>query len=213
MSHKRPAFPFPIQLGALEEFRHPEPGHQLSRAGWYEGEALAANGFMAIRVRRGNFMESDFPEPEPGFWLRFLKLPWTKFENLADDWHEFYDVGRFLYSSATIEPWKDGRCAPSPVWRVGPGFLARKSHLQLIAKLPRCEVHVGTLQAGEPMLFRFSGGIGMLAADARLTESSFEIFQNRYDYDGMKIARKSPGPCVLPPQKPTWPAFEELPRE
>lgn len=199
-------FLLPLQFGVLEHFCHPDPGHMLAVPVWAAGEAWAGNGFMAIRVRRGLWLEGDFPDPPAGAALRLLGLPWGKFERLADAWRPMEDAGRALDLRGIIAPWTERhRCAPSPVWRVSTGFLARKSHMQLIGRLPRCEVYVAGVRADEPLLFRFSGGIGMVMPDKRLTEWSFELFRAKYcPLDGHELEYRRPrpdaprSPLVLP---------------
>src|SRR5690606_5057900 len=133
----------------------------------------------------------DFPKPRPGFVGKFMELPWSRFAGLPDEWRAMDDIRGNLYRYAPIYPWtKEGRCAPSPVWRVNASFLARLSHLQLIARLPRCEVHLGVMAPDAPLLFRCTAGMGMLMADPKLTLDSFAIFEPRRHEDGSRIGKR-----------------------
>lgn len=187
-------FPFPLQLGSLDWFAHPDGRHPFSAPMWQGGTALVANGFVALEVSRGLWDANDFPAADGVFLQRFRKLPWLRFQHLPpDDWRQMDELRGNLFRYAPIYPWTAGhRCAPSPVWRVNEVFLARLSHLQLIARLPRCELHLGVMGPGAPLLFRFSGGRGMLAADLRLTEASFSVFEPRRHEDGMRAVAHAP---------------------
>lgn len=214
MNPKTP-FPNPLQLGVVDHFAHPREGHRYEFAGYHEGEAIVANGYMAFRFSRGMWHPSDFPRPRTGFLERFEALPWSRFAGIPDEWRAMDDVRGNLYRYAPICPWTDnGRCAPSPVWRVNGSFLARLSHLQLIARLPRCEVHLGVMAPDAPLLVRCTGGIGMLMPDTKLTLSSFSIFEPRRHDDGSRIGKRPAmtGNLGKPPKPdpgpPDWPPAE-----
>lgn len=171
-------FPYPLQFGALEEFCHPAPTHVLSRPAYHNGEALAGNGYIMIRAHRGLWMASDFRDPLDGFLNRFFSPPWKDPETLSKEWLSIDEIKGNLFRFGVRGPWLKGRCAPSPVWRVGGAFLARQSHLQMIARLPRCEVTIpkGRVEERPPLYFRFSGGHGIFANDPKLNEWSFAVF-------------------------------------
>lgn len=205
-------FVYPLQFDALEEFCHPSERHQCGRPAFYEGQALVANGYMALRVDRGLWDAKSFEDAPPGFFTRVLGLPWAKDLSAvpAGDWRAMDAVRAILFKRGPLALWLNGRPSPTPVVRVGGHFLARLSHLQLIARLPRCEVVPprGMLLDGQPLHFRFSGGRGMIAEDKRLTESSLAIFSpQRCPIDGGSIPRNT-GPLVLPKKPPYWKQFE-----
>lgn len=219
--------PYPLQLGALEAFAHPAPGNVFSIPMWGEdGSALVANGFIGLEVSRGLWLKSDFPPASSEYLQRFRALEWQRFRTLTEvDWQPLEDIRGDLYRQAPLAPWTDKhRCAPSPVWRVNGVFLCRLSHLQMIARLPRCEVYLGPMGAASPLLFRFSGGRGMLAADSRLQLSSWEVFTPRRHEDGSLVERSAPirnpyGAAGSPPETgffapvadpgaPDWPPGE-----
>jgi hypothetical protein len=200
-------FPFPLQLGALDLFCHPTDPDFMAPM-WKDAQALVGCGWIALRVDRGYWDASDFEPASAAFLARFETLPWSRFTGIPDEWQRLDDIRGRLYRHAPVYPWTaKGKCAPSRVWRVGETFLGRLSHLQLIARLPRCEVHLGVMGREAPLLFRFNGGLGMLAADKNLTEAGFSVFQPNTSYDGVKIP-KNQGPCVLPKPAPYWKAFE-----
>jgi len=206
---RNPFFPLPLQMGVLDHFCHPDERHVLAHPVFYSGQALAANCYVAIRVDRGLWMESDFAEPPVGMLQRVLSLPWMDVRELdPDGWKSMHEVGRHLWRHGRIEPWLKGKAAPSPVWRVNESFLCRLSHLQLVAQLPRAEVWCGARNAADPLRFRFSGGIGLVAVDGRLTESSFSIFDAARHEDGSRKVKH--GPCLLPPKRAKWPDFEPI---
>lgn len=208
MVASKAGFPFPLQLGALDWFVHPRPGHVFERPAWRSGEAMVANGYVALRVARGYWAREDFEEAPAGFWERFDGLPWSRFEGIPDEWRALDDIRGLIYRDAPTYPWTEKhRAAPSRVWRMGGSFLGRLSHLQLIARLPRSEVHLGVMGRESPLLFRFNGGLGMLAADPKLTVAGFEVWEPRAHFDGVVIG-KNQGPCVVPKAKPYWADFE-----
>ena len=63
--------------------------------------------------------------------------------------------------------------------------------MTLIARLPRCEVHLGVMGPEAPLLFRFNGGMGMLAPDKKLTNASFSIFEPKRHENGDRIGKQS----------------------
>lgn len=182
-------FPYPLQIGALESFCHPREEHIFSRPAYHDGQALAGNGYMLLRVHRGLWMASDFEEPPAGFLTRFLSAPWKELDPKSPDWRSLDEIKGSLYRFGVKGAWLNGKCAPSPVWRVGGSFLARMSHLQMIARLPRCEILIGH----GPLHFRFTGGMGILASDPKLTAASFEVFKPEYcPLHGHEIKRSAP---------------------
>lgn len=206
---KKAGYPYPLHLGALQDFCHPRDGHVFYRPAWADGHALAANSYIALRVARGYWLEADFETASADFERRFNGLPWARLAGLPDDWRAFDEIRGQLYRDAPVHSWTAaGICAPSRVWRVNGSFLARLSHLQMLARLPRCEVYCGLTDADAPLMVRFAGGGGMLANDPKLTVASFSIFEPaRHHSDGGRI-EKIRGPCVLPRPRPYWADFE-----
>lgn len=181
----------------------------FARPAYHDGQALAGNGYILIRVHRGLWMPSDFEEPRSGFVTRFLSAPWKSIDPDSADWRSLDEIKGSLYRFASHGAWLKGKCAPSPVWRIGASFLARLSHVQMIGLLPRCEILIG----GEgPLHFKFSGGLGILANDSKLTTASFDVFKPQYcPLHGTEMKRpKTPAPNfgTPPPPEPMlddWP--------
>lgn len=171
-------FGYPLPEHALAEFCCAAAG-VLSRPMRHHGEMIAANGYVALRAHRGAWLEREHPEATPEFMARINALPWDRYQKLLDDdWRPLAEARGHLYRRGRMGVLRDGtaRMAPSPVWLVG-HVLVRLTLLQLIDRLPRCEVWTGNGGPGQPLWFRFTGGRGAVAADARLRESSFSIFQ------------------------------------
>lgn len=205
----RNAFPYPLRLDDLDEFTHPLTSHDLARPCPHDRDVFVGNTRIALRIHRGMWMASDFHEPAPEILQRFQKLPWHRFERMPDEWTPLSNCDRFLYRNAQIRMWdKDGRLSPSPIWRVNEIHLVRLSCLQLIGRLPRCEIFTGETERDDPIYFRFSGGIGLIPKERKLTLSSFEILRpNRCPLDGFRL-KNQPRPTFQ--QDPNWPPPEPL---
>jgi hypothetical protein len=190
-SANRKGFPYPLQMGSLEAFCHPDERSGLDRPYWHDGEAVAVNGFVVVRANRGLWTEADFEAMPAGVVERLGKLPWGSMKwAVADDlqWRPLADANLFRFGG--IEPWLKGKVAPTRVVRVNEIHLVRLSFLQLVARLPRCEVYLGVT---DTLLFRFSGGMGMLVKDPKLTEAGFSVFLPPRDcFDGGRVTRQKP---------------------
>lgn len=179
MSSKSP-FPYPLQIGALESFCHPAEGHLLdaphvSGTG-RDSVVLAGNGYLAIRSFRGLWMDSDFIPPPDGFLDRMERLPWSRIASLNQElWKPMQDVRTILFRRPPLSPWLNDRVAPSPIVAVVERHRVRLSHLQLVSRLPRCEVWTGEAVHGEPLFFRFSSGCGIIAWDKSLHDPANNI--------------------------------------
>ena len=192
MSSLKTPLPYPLPFEDLSLFCHPVAGHVFSRPRLgAEREVLVANGHLALRCHRGSWLDTDFLRADEEFLTRFhhAKLPWGIHRSLPDnEWRALDDVRGHIYRSAPVAPWRsasglhapvNGRTAlsPTPVWRVGSASPVRLSFLQLIARLPRCEVYIGEQGSGSPLLFRFGGGVGIIAENGGLREPSFSLYQ------------------------------------
>jgi hypothetical protein len=111
-----------------------------------------------------------------------------------DAWRPLGELRVKLEFYGRIDPWLRGSPAPSPVWRVDETRV-RLAWLQLIARLPRCEVATGRATDDCPLFFRFSGGRGAILPDARMGAPSFTIFKAAEDiFTGEREERrKGPG--------------------
>lgn len=207
MSTKAP-FGFPHSIGTLEAFCHPLRGNALAQPlPLANGEMGAANGYLAIRIERGRWMPDDFPNLAEDAAARFLALPWDAAPDAqSGEWRALDDVRGSIYHNAPIAPWTDKhKPSPSPIWKVGGAFLARLSHLQLIARLPRIEIFAGKMSADRPLFFRFTAGRGMIARDPRLQTYSRELFKPAFHpLFGHRLERSAPGktPTLLNPPAP-----------
>jgi hypothetical protein len=183
---KRP-FNFPIQPDVLPFFCHPwlKPFTVPVRL---PGETVihAASGYVAIRVRRGHWFSEEYPEADPEFAERVGGLPWHRFEpdpkSLAvPKWRAMDDSRGTIYSGGVLDLWTiHGRASlNTPVLTAG-GPVIPLAMLQLLARLPRCEVRM-TGTPG-PLLFRFTGGEGIVADYWRGKERpvpKFALFKER----------------------------------
>lgn len=208
-------FPYPLQMGSLEAFCHGDERHPLGRPYWHEGEAIAVSGYVALRAKSRNWDEKDF-EKMPGKLVeRLEKQPWGTLKHAVKDelqWRMLEDANLFRFGA--IAPWLNGKVAPTRIVRVNELHLVRLSFLQLVARLPRCEVYLGVT---ETLLFRFSGGVGMLMKDDRLTEAGFSIFTPKRDcFDGGRMTPQKPlnwNFGTPPPPEPEiegWPPVEAV---
>jgi hypothetical protein len=184
------SFPYPLPIHALAQFLPPADWHALAQPRSHGGETLAGNGYVALRVARGAWLDSDIPNASADFLARWGKLPWASMPPAAGDWRPLSDAEALIYRRARIEPWRNAAVAPSPVWSVNE-IPVRLSWLQLVGRLPRVEVFAGAIDSTSPLWFRFSGGEGLIAADPRLGRPSFAVFPPlRHQDDGERIERR-----------------------
>lgn len=167
-------FPRLLTTEDLAEFRHPAEWHALHRAVRSGREILAGNGYIAIRVERGGWLDSEFPEASAEMLGRFGKLGWSRFPRTGENWKSLDSVRMQMFSHGPIGFWLGDRVAPTPVWRVANEINVRLSLLQLISRLARIEVWVGTTSGVDPLWFRFSGGMGCIARDARIQPGAYQ---------------------------------------
>jgi hypothetical protein len=200
------AFPYPLPALALDEFRHPEEWHGLHRIVRHEDEVLTGNGYVAVRCRKGAWLPQDFPHASAEVLGRFGKLPWGRFGKLPDVWRDLDAQRGRIFHHGRIELWHKGRLAPTPVWRVN-DRLARLSLLQLVTMLPRVEIFTGAQDREDPLFFRFSGGVGILALDRKLTLASADLFPPARDlWSGERLPeRRVPRPSFA---LPNWPPVD-----
>ena len=203
---------FPLTEGDIALFCHPGEGHPYQRPHMIKGNLHAGNGHIAIRATSGRWMESDFqPAPEL-FKTRIGSLPWGAIHGDSPEWRSMDEVRGTIYKYAPITIWTDkGKRAPSPVVSIGGHHLIRLSHLQLIARLPRCEAYAGAVTRHDPLFFRYNGGSVIVPTDQSLTTASFEIFAPRHDVlSGERIARSSTRQDFSGGHMPGWPPPEPI---
>lgn len=206
----RQSYPYPIPADALLAFCRPDRAmHPLAKPCRGDGEVMAANGYVALRAHRGRWLDRDYAPAGAEFLERLGKIPWNRFLQVQDtDWRALDLVAAALWARGEIEPWLRGKMAPTPVWRVDE-IPVRLSLLQLIARLPRCEVATGPATPDQPLFFRFTGGRGAIARDPRLEQTSFQIFAPARDaFDGERCSRpRGPKPSF---SLPGWPPPEPV---
>lgn len=215
MTSKAP-FLFPVRAGDISLFCHPSPASPLHLPHYIGGSLTAGNGHIAIRAERGQWTESDFtPAPENAA-QRLSALPWHRFPPESPEWRPLDDIRGLLYAHAPIAPFTDRhRVAPCPVWQIADHHLARLSHLQLLARLPRVRVYAGPAAREDPLFFRYNGGIAIMPRDKRLTTHSRRIFIPARDcLTGHRRDRPSQptGANTRPPKShlPGWPPPEPI---
>lgn len=209
----RKGFPFPLPESALAEFCHPLEASGLSIPMRMGDEIVAANGYMAIRCRRGAWIDAEFPEAWTDFRARVEKLRWKRLAHVMENseaWDALDRLRGTLGRHGHLGIWNGGRIQACPIWRVRDAVV-RLSMLQLVARLPRAEVFTGPQDLPDDgMLFRFSGGCGIVARDARLTHGTFEIFQPGRDVlDSSRVMerRRGPAPRLVQPGV-NWPPVD-----
>lgn len=202
------SYPFPLPESALADFCSPLEGHALGKPFHHEGFIYAGNGYLAIRASKGRWIDDEFPDLEGEAKRRMMSLPWEQARMAAGEWRELDTVRGDLFRSGTIDLWLGDRPAPSPVWRVGKA-LVRLSHLQRMAMLPRAEVCPRATGPNLPLFFRFSGGLGIIPANKRLTIHSRELFPPQYcPLRGHEIERPTQQFLGLPSTNRNWPPPE-----
>jgi hypothetical protein len=216
MTSKAP-FTFPLLAGDIALFCHPSAASPFHLPHFLDGDLTAGNHHIAIRARRGRWMECDFSPPPDGFKERLGNLPWHRFPDDGPEWRPLDDIRGLLYAHAPINPWKaDFTPSPSPVWRIGHHHRVRLSHLQLLARLPRCMVYAGPSMRPDPLFIRFNAGTAIMPPNGKLTTHSREIFAPAYDCltkerrDRSNPTGRSPWVKPLPPEQPVdnWPPLE-----
>lgn len=174
-------FPYPITLEALREFTHPREGH-LFYSPLRHGDGVAAcNGWIVLRCNRGHWLDRDFPDATGDALRRLDAVPWTAHSRLPSVGWITLDDYRSRLTARPLGVWDDkGRLSPSPVWLIASSVRVRISHLLLISRLPKAEIH----PPGSPTLplaFRFSGGIGFLSPVPPETPFSYHLAPPRRD--------------------------------
>lgn len=162
---KRP-FRHPVPAGALEYFCHPDPAHLFARPAWgRDGKLYVSNSFVAVRFF--NFSAS-FGQGPIAAVDRLLKLTgWHRspYEDAAA-WRRLDDCTLDLFCEGLFAMWQDR--GGKMLYRVDPAVevniatLVPAVSLQLISRLPRCEIFT-TPDRDSPLPFRFNGGEGLIA--------------------------------------------------
>lgn len=186
-------FTNPLTYAALQAFTRPRPGHRYEHPVMLPGgDAAACNGNVAIRCHRGLWCSEDFPPAHPGFAEAFAKIPLDLFPSAAE-FHKLHDFRPLINRRGIIAPFdRTGAFAATPGVRLE-RLMVPLSMLQLVARLPHCEFTLAETSAVTPALFfRFSGGLGAIAA-LKHTTAAFTITPDRRYYDGTPVTKSTVG--------------------
>lgn len=203
---KRPSqFRYPIPADALEIFLN--RGRNPFRVG---DDVVASNGHAFIKVSRGHFFATDYPEDAERA-EKVAAAPWGLFEvHGHSQWWRRVDLETHrIFRLGVFAPFYGPRLERCPVVRVNNGVMVRVSLLQLACRLPGTEIFCDLKHGQGPLLFRFSGGSGMIApCDG---PADIDIFRDSYDFrDGQRDVpfEKRPRPQPLNPIPSNWPPPE-----
>jgi hypothetical protein len=142
-----------------------------------EGCLYAGNGHIAIRATSGRWMASDFEPPAELFRRKVGSLPWESVPGDSPEWIPLDDGRGTIYRYAPVSIWTEqNKRSATPVVKIAGQHLIRLSHLQLIARLPRCEVYAGPVTRHDPLFFRYNGGAVIVPTDKSLTTASLALF-------------------------------------
>lgn len=181
------SFGHPVPEDAIAYFCHPKDGHHYDGAAWgRDGNLWACNGHVAVRFF--NFTAAH-GSGSMDVVDRLQKLRWhtSKHEN-PKAWRKLDDCTLDLFRCGVLDPWdKSGRWLVAAGARVNHGIVLPVVSLQLISRLPRCEIYTDSIGDREPVPFRFNGGIGLLARlsweqELRLPEMVCHVFATRRDW-------------------------------
>lgn len=193
-------FRFPVPPDALAAFCHPSPHHIFHLPRRIADTVCAANGHVAIRCTRGHWSPEDYMGATDAYILRIQKLPWNSAPINSEFWSPLDDARGTIYRHAPRAIFgSDNKLCHSPSVRVGKLVVMPLSIIQLIARLPRCEVYINSFTITDPLFFRFSGGAGIVAPH-NLTIPQFKILSPILHDDGQPI-RKTKFPKENPPRQ------------
>jgi hypothetical protein len=192
---KRP-FGSPVDETVLPFFCHPWlPVFRAPVRHPEDGCIYAASGFVAVRFRTGRWFPEEFPPAPEEFTARIAELPWGGFVHdparciVAPTWRDMDDSRGTIYAGGShglLPLWcpKTRRLIRETIVRTCNGPLVPLALLQLLARLPKCQVKMTAGNA--PLHFRFNGGEGIVAKLFRDTfepRPAFELFKAR-DHSG-----------------------------
>lgn len=165
---KRP-FGHPVPAEVVDYYLHPREGHALSEAAWgRDGKLYASNGWVALRFFG---LPPELGTGKQEVVERLRRLPWHsgRYED-TKAWRRMDDCTLDIFKEGLFEPWHPERLAyrADPCVRINYGALVPCVSLQMISRLPRCEVYT-VLDRLQPVPFRFNGGEGLIS---RLTDKA-----------------------------------------
>jgi hypothetical protein len=196
---KRP-FGHPVPSDALAFFVHPDHRHLFHVPFRHpEDGNLYAGSAVAIRFRPSRSIDpAEFPAPGHDVLDRFMALPWHRFPVAATQpkaWRCLDDHRGTIYGDPLLpvhvrttsgiqidRVTKNVRICGAPIVPL--------SILQLLARLPRIELYTAGCTLTGPVLFRFSGGEGIIPHYGIERGARFELLKPRdtsHDLDPSKF--------------------------
>jgi len=196
---KRP-FGYPVPADALAYFVHPNPRHIFHIPLRHpEDGNLYAGSAVAIRFRPSRSIDpAEFLTPDDDALSRFMDLPWYRFTPAATQpkaWRCLDDHRGTIYGDPLLpvhvrttsgiqidRVTKNVRICGAPIVPL--------SILQLLARLPRIELYTAHCTLTGPVLFRFSGGEGIIPHYGIESGARFELLKPRdtsHDLDPSKF--------------------------
>jgi hypothetical protein len=182
-------------MEALEIFAHPD-GRQPFRVG---EDVVASNGHAFVKVSRGHFFPGDFREDSDRA-AKVAAAPWGLFEiHGKSQWWRRTEVELHrIFKLGVFAPFYGPRLERCPVIRINDGVMVRASLLQLACRLPGTEIFCDLREGQGPLLFRFSGGVGMIAPCEG--PADIHIFRDSYCF----LTRERETPFEKRPPKPQF---------
>jgi hypothetical protein len=162
---KRP-FGHPLPVEVLPWFCHPLAGHDYEFPAYgRDGKLYCSNGFIAVRFF--NFPSSFGLAPQT-MVERIQRLSgWYRSPHEdAKAWRKVDDCTGDLFREGIFPMWREHEGKPrfrgDPAVEVNISTLVPAVSLQLISRLPRCEIFTSP-DRDSPLPFRFNGGEGLIA--------------------------------------------------
>ncbi len=195
---KRPSG-HPVPADAVAHFVHPDPRHLFHTPFRHpEDGNLYAGSAVALRLRPSRAIDpAEYPAPGEETLRRFTSLPWHRFTHAATQpkaWRCLDDHRGTIYADALLpvhvrttqgiqidRVTKNVRICGSPIVPL--------SILQLLARLPRIELYTAHCTLTGPVLFRFSGGEGIIPHLGIESGARFEMLKPRDTSDDLDPSR------------------------
>jgi hypothetical protein len=190
----------PVPADALAFFVHPDHRHPFHLPFRHpEDGNLYAGSAVAIRLRPSRCIDpAEYPAPDPDVLARFTALPWDRFIHAATQpkaWRCLDDYRGTIYGDPLLpvhvrttqgiqidRVTKNVRICGAPIVPL--------SVLQLLARLPRIELYTAGCTLTGPVLFRFSGGEGIIPHYGIEHGARFEMLKPRdtsHDLESFKF--------------------------
>lgn len=162
---KRP-FGHPLPVEVLPWFCHPLAGHHYEFPAYgRDGKLYCSNGFIALRFFK---FPASFGLGPQTMVERIQKLNgWHRSPHEdAAAWRKLDDCTLDLFREGIFPMWREHegrmRFRVDPAVEVNVSTLVPAVALQLISRLPRCEIFTAP-DRDSPLPFRFNGGEGLVA--------------------------------------------------